>query len=108
MRKAWSTRARRWLKLMPSELLGRNPWSDSTKKAVKIWVRDNVGIKGEDAILEEGKCPRPYWTEKQMKRRGEPRRKRIRRESPEKKQKGRKQLIRRRWTKRSSGNNPER
>ena len=33
--------------------------------------------------LEEGTCPRPYWTEKQMKRRGEPQRKKMRRENPE-------------------------
>ena len=52
--------------------------------------------KGEDAILwgkweeddleyerlEEGTCPKPYWTEKQMRRRGEPQRKTMRRESP--------------------------
>ena len=91
IRKAWSTRARRWLKLMPPEMLKRNPWADSTKKAVKNWVRENVGIKGEDAILwgkwevedleyerlEEGAYPRPYWSEQQMKRRGEPKRKRM-------------------------------
>ena len=51
MRKASSTRARRWLKLMPPELLERNPWSESTKKAVKNWVREIIGIKREDAIL---------------------------------------------------------
>ena len=82
---------------MPPETLERNPWSDSSKKAVKNWVRENVGIKGEDAILwgkweeedleykilEEGTCPRPYWTKKQMKRRGEPKRKKMRRENPE-------------------------
>ena len=78
---------------MPPEMLERNPWSDSTKKAVKNWVRENVGMKGEDAILwgkweeenleyerlEEGTCPcpRPYWTEKQMKKRGKPKRKKI-------------------------------
>ena len=50
MRKAWSTRARRWLKLMPPELLERNPWSDSTKKAVKNWVRENVGIEVKKGI----------------------------------------------------------
>ena len=56
MRKAWSTRARRWLKRLPQELLERNPWSDSTKKAVRNWVKDNMNIKGEDAILW-GKSP---------------------------------------------------
>ena len=62
-----------------------------------------MNIKGEDAILwgkweeddlecerlEEGTCPKPYWTEKQMRRRGEPLRKRMRRESMEGKQRGR-------------------
>ena len=51
MRKSWSTRARRWLKMMPAELRGRNPWKDSTKKAVKNWVKENVGSRGEDHIL---------------------------------------------------------
>ena len=60
-------------------------------RAVKNWVKENVVIKGEDAVLwekweeedlecerlEEGIYPRPYWTEKQMKRRGEPKRKRL-------------------------------
>ena len=95
MRKAWSTRARRWLKKIPQELLNRNPWLDGTKKAVRSWVRTNVKTKGEDAILwgkweeddlecerlEEGTCPKPYWTEKQMRRRGEPQRKKMRREN---------------------------
>ena len=103
MRKAWSTRARRWLKKLPQELLEKNPWKDSTKKVVRNWVKENVNIKGEDAILwgkweeddlecerlEEGTCPKPYWTEKQMRRRGEPMRKRMRRESMEGKQRGR-------------------
>ena len=102
MRKAWSTRARRWLKKLPQELLERNPWADSTKKVVRNWVKDNVNIKGEDAILwgkwdeddlecerlEEGACPKPYWTEKQMRRRGEPQRKRMRLESMGEKQPG--------------------
>ena len=92
---AWSTRARRWLKKIPQELLKRNPWLDGTKKAVRNWVRTNVKTKGEDAILwgkweeddleyerlEEGTCPKPYWTEKQMRRRGEPQRKKMRREN---------------------------
>ena len=39
--------------------------------------------------LEEGACPKPYWTEKQMRRRGEPQRKRMRRESMGEKQPGR-------------------
>ena len=103
MRKAWSTRARRWLKKLPQELLERNPWADSTKKVVRNWVKENVNIKGEDAILwgkweeddlecerlEEGTCPKPYWTEKQMRRRGEPLRKRMRQESIGGKQTGR-------------------
>ena len=97
MRKAWSTRARRWLKKVPQELLEKNPWKDSTKKAVRKWVKENVRIKGEDAILwgkweeddlecerlEEGTCPKPYWTEKQMRRRGEPLRKRMRQDKEE-------------------------
>jgi len=97
MRKAWSTRARRWLKKVPQEFLEKNPWKDSTKKAVRKWVKENVRIKGEDAILwgkweeddlecerlEEGTCPKPYWTEKQMRRRGEPLRKRMRQDKEE-------------------------
>ena len=33
--------------------------------------------------LDKGTCPRPDWTEKQMRRRGEPQRKKLRRENPE-------------------------
>ena len=69
-------------------------------------MKDNVNIKGEDAILwgkwehddleyerlEEGTCPKPYWTEKQMRRRGEPQRKKMRRESPGEKLEGRNKL----------------
>ena len=87
-------------------MLERNPWSDSTKKAVRVWVKDDVKIKGEDAILwgkwedddleyerlEEGTCPKPYWTEKQMRRRGEPQRKRMRREPQGEIEEGRNKL----------------
>merc|ERR1712212_355176 len=51
MRKSWSTRARRWLKMMPAILREGNPWKESTKKAVKTWVKKNVGNRGEDHIL---------------------------------------------------------
>ena len=51
MRKSWSTRARRWLKMMPASLRERNPWKESTKKAVKTWVKENVGSRGEDHVL---------------------------------------------------------
>ena len=37
--------------MMPVELRGRNPWKESTKKAVKTWVKENVGSRGEDHIL---------------------------------------------------------
>ena len=47
-RKAWSTRVRRWLKMMPKEMLEANPWEKSTKMRVKEWVKDNVGKRGED------------------------------------------------------------
>ena len=36
MRKSWSTRARRWLKMMPADLRERNPWKESKKSAVSI------------------------------------------------------------------------
>ena len=90
MRKSWSTRARRWLKMMPAELRERNPWKESTKKAVKMWVRENVGSRGEDNILwgrwqsegkqegqqiEEKKRKKPPTSSKQMKKMGEPVRK---------------------------------
>ena len=93
VRKAWSTRARRWMKMMPEDIRSRDPWLASTKKLVREWVKENVARKGEDAVLwgkweerelEEEKleeaCPRPVWTEKQMKRRGEPPKKKIRRD----------------------------
>ena len=36
---------------MSEEMLERNPWLDSTKRAVIKWVKEHVGIKGEDAIF---------------------------------------------------------
>ena len=30
-------------KKMPAELRERNPWQESTRKAVKGWVKENVG-----------------------------------------------------------------
>ena len=50
-RKAWSTRVRRWLKMMPRDLLESNPWEKGTKMRVKEWVKDNVGRRGEDRVL---------------------------------------------------------
>ena len=29
----------------------RDPWKESTKKAVKSWVKEHVGSRGEDHIL---------------------------------------------------------
>ena len=88
MRKSWSTRARRWLKMMPASLRERNPWKESTKKAVKTWVKENVGSRGEDHVLwgrwqiagapEEGKeqkRKKKPTSNKQMKKCGEPLRK---------------------------------
>merc|ERR1712020_391008 len=93
VRKAWSTRARRWMKMMPEEVRSRDPWLASTRKLVREWVKENVAQKGEDPVLwgkweesdlEEEKleeaCPRPVWTNSQMKRRGEPPKKKIRRD----------------------------
>merc|ERR1719239_1829331 len=93
MRKSWSTRARRWLKMMPATLRERNPWKESTKKAVKTWVKENVGNRGEDHILwgrwqtaeahEEGKeqkRKKPPTSNKQMKKCGEPPRKGMKEE----------------------------
>ena len=42
-RKAWSTRVRRWLKMMPREMLEGNPWEKGTNMRVKEWVKDTVG-----------------------------------------------------------------
>ena len=50
-RKAWSTRARRWLKKLPKEILEGNPWEKGTKRRVKEWVKENVRRKGADSIL---------------------------------------------------------
>ena len=75
--------------MMPEEVRSRDPWLASTRKLVK----ENVTQKGEDAVLwgkweesdlEEEKleeaCPRPVWSNSQMKRRGEPPKKKIRRD----------------------------
>ena len=51
MRKAWSTRVRRWLKMMPREMLDLDPWQTGTRRRVKEWVKDNVGRRGEDPVL---------------------------------------------------------
>ena len=100
-RKAWSTRVRRWLKLMPQEMLEGNPWDKGTKTRVKEWVKDNVGGRGSDIILwgrwkncnEEGegeeatrrkkggegpKGRNPPTSRKQMRKLGEPQRKACR------------------------------
>ena len=74
--------------MMPASLRERNPWKESTKKAVKTWVKENVGSRGEDHVLwgrwqiaeahEEGKeqkRKKPPTSNKQMKKCGEPPRK---------------------------------
>ena len=104
MKKSWSIRARRWLKLMPQELKERDPWKDSTRKAIKAWVRENVGSRCEDHILwgrwekkenekeekPKGKRLEAPTTRNQMKKCGEPRRKQRKRdwEAEEEKQPG--------------------
>ena len=50
-KKAWSTRVRRWLKMMPQEMLEGNPWEKGTKTRVKEWVKDNVGRRGIANIM---------------------------------------------------------
>ena len=45
-KKAWSTRVRRWLKMMPQEMLEKG-----TKTRVKEWVKDNVGRRGIANIM---------------------------------------------------------
>jgi len=50
-RKSWSTRARRWLKKLPQEILEGNPSEKGTKRKVKEWVKENVRRKGADPIL---------------------------------------------------------
>ena len=97
-RKSWSTRSRRWLKMMPHEILEGNPWEKGTKTRVKEWVKDNVRRRGLDSILwgrweqceeeEEGeketvrktgvespKSRNPPTSRKQLRKLGEPRRK---------------------------------
>ena len=92
-KKAWSTRVRRWLKMMPQEMLEKG-----TKTRVKEWVKDNVGRRGIDNIMwgrwkhdategEEGentgrkkdegsrKSRNPPTSRKQMRKLGEPQRK---------------------------------
>ena len=74
--------------MMPASLRERNPWKESTKKAVKTWVKENVGSRGEDHVLwgrwkiaeahEEGKEQKRKknpTSNKQMKKCGEPLRK---------------------------------
>ena len=51
MKKAWSTRARRWLKRLPGELKKMDPRLKITKTIVAEWVKDNVSRGGEDPIL---------------------------------------------------------
>ena len=73
---------------MPASLRERNPWKESTTKAVKKWVKENVGSRGEDHVLwgrwkiaeahEEGKeqkRKKKPTSNKQMKKCGEPLRK---------------------------------
>merc|ERR1711940_141745 len=50
-RKSWSTRARRWLKMIPQDIMEGDPWERGTKRRVKEWVKENVKRKGEDSIL---------------------------------------------------------
>ena len=103
MRKSWSTRARRWLKMMPEELRERNPWKESTKKAIKRWVKENVGSRGDDHILwgrwqtveapeggEVQKRKKPPTSNKQMKKLGEPSRKERKEEVDTKDEPGKK------------------
>ena len=60
VRKAWSTRARRWMKMMPEDIRSRDPWLASTKKLVREWVKENVARKGEDAV------PWGKWEEREL------------------------------------------
>ena len=50
-RKSWSTRVRRWLKMIPQDLLKGNPWERGTKVRVKEWVKENVRRRGADSVL---------------------------------------------------------
>ena len=75
-RRSWSTRARRWLRKMPQELLDRDPWTATTRARVKEWVKENVPRNGDDPIMwgqwsrdemdeartTEESCPRPKWS----------------------------------------------
>ena len=83
------------------DMRSKDPWLATTKKLVREWVKENVARKGKDAVLwgkwdetdlEEEKLedayPRPTWTEKQMRRRGEPPRKKIRRDEDDKEVEG--------------------
>ena len=44
-RKSWSTRARRWLKMIPQDIMEGDPWERGTKRRVKEWVKENVKRK---------------------------------------------------------------
>ena len=92
-KKSWSTRVRRWLRMMPTDLAQRNPWEKHTRRRVKEWVKDNVSRRGEDGILwgrwnadntgvmgkdEASPLPKerePPTSRKQMRKLGEPPRK---------------------------------
>ena len=101
-RKSWSTRVRRWLKMIPQDILEGNPWERGTKVRVKEWVKENVKRRGADSVLwgrwEESveweeceedeekvaekrmskgspKDRNPPTSSKQMRKLGEPRRK---------------------------------
>ena len=50
-KKSWSTRVRRWLKMMPIDLVQSSPWEKTTRRRVKEWVKDNVSRRGDDGIL---------------------------------------------------------
>ena len=50
-RKSRSTRARRWLKMLPQEILEGTPREKGTKRRVKEWVKENVRRKGAAPIL---------------------------------------------------------
>ena len=44
-------RVRKWLRMMPIDLVQSNPWEKHTRRRVKEWVKDNVSRRGEDGIL---------------------------------------------------------
>ena len=49
-RKAWSTRALRWLEMMPASMLEKDFNFKSSKKALKAWIKHRVPARGDKVL----------------------------------------------------------